>query len=285
MRFLLEYKRLGNIKNLGEAELAKLIETNLNQYSPTDANELMLSWCKQHFKNWKYIEAMYPLISDYIVDNGIKDINNKNNNLNNKNNNLWKFLDTFNAAKLTPSQANILYNCLTDKENDYYVKANEPLIHMPEAYRSDKSLQTYIFLSNKNNINRYGLGDKYELLRDLKGINNDRDLQKYINGKQTKFEASIFDELLTDSRTKRYFKNSIRDGELDYEELKAYLLKVSQDLSVDSDVDYTGLLNDVLNNNRESVISMMMEPLNDRDVIKAIRQCIKSLTKDLSISK
>lgn len=284
MRFLLEYVKLGNIKNLDEAELAKLIETNLDKYSPTDANNLIMAWCEKHFGNkgnWDKLKNMYPLIKADIEENGVTDINKSDNNL-------WKFLDTFNAAKLTPSQAGILYNCLTATEDDTnYLNANYSPIKDPAAYRSDRMLQTLIFLSNKKNIRRFGLADTSndseikQLIRDVLNTKDDKELQTLINSKQTEYLPSLADSLLDDRRTKKYFVNSASSDTIDWDELKVYLLKVSESM----DNRYYGLLTNIFSaiesdpNGVAEQITALNNTLVDDDisVVKASKDFIENL--------
>lgn len=161
------------------------------------------------------------------------------------------------------------------------MNASEPLIHVPQAYRSDKSLQTYIFLSNDNNIRKFGLGDKKEILQDLKNINNDSDLQKYINSKQTKFEPSVADELLTDNRTRNYFKNSKNSEELNISDVKELLKDISDRITINP------VKKGLLDNDEfiKTVIEKLIKTtIDDRDVIKVTLDILDKRLKETNLA-
>lgn len=234
MKILLEYDRLGNIRNLDATQLAQKINAGLEGYSSTDVNKLIEEYCKKFFKNtWRNLSTMQMLIRENIEQNGADGVNDTE---------FWKFLKTAEATpinfKITPEQGNVLYNCLNLKDGEpNALNADAEWLYDPNAYTSTSKLKSCIFLNDKGNITRFGLYKDKERnkpleVRDILNIDNDRELAKVINGAQQEFPTDIKRTVLVKSLISNFkdkFQNSLRDGELNQDELKKFVIETITD--------------------------------------------------------
>ena len=230
MKILLEYDRLGNIRNLDATQLAQKINAGLEEYSPTDVNKLIEEYCKKFFKNtWRNLSTMQMLIRENIEQNGADGVNDTE---------FWKFLKTAEATpinfKITPEQGQVLYNCFGIRPGEpNALNADAEWLYDPNAYTSTSKLKSCIFLNDKGNRTRFGLYKDKERnnpleVRDILNIDNDRELAKVINGAQQEFPTDIKSTVLVKSLISNFkdkFQNSLRDGELNQDELKKFVIE------------------------------------------------------------
>lgn len=224
------------VRGMGEAELEQLINDGLENYSPTNAEQITRRYCKLKFKNgWKYLQEMYPLIIENLKQYGAGDSTN--------NSNFWKFLVQANDKinfPISPAQGQVLYSCFGLREGDAnYVDPDTDFLYDQRAYSSLAKLKSCIFLNDKDNVASYGLykdeaKTKPLTVEDIIDITNDRVLANTINSAQKEFPESRSGSA-SRGRTMSLitalagnfpdrFPNTVSSRTLDVSELKAFVL-------------------------------------------------------------